>query len=124
MARFMQLNLIEHRPWEDWVSVILGVLVLLAPFAVYDQVTNPAMFNGLAIGVVILAITLFEAIERIRMEEVIEFAAGLWLMVSVFIIDYGMAGQLRLWHFILGALVAGLAAFEFWQDSRTASKAE
>ncbi|MBI2717460.1 MAG: SPW repeat protein [Rhizobiales bacterium] len=113
----MQLQLTTHRPWEDWLVTILGILVLAAPITVFREASGPALFNGLAVGVVILAMVLFEAMNRLRLEEIVQFAAGVWLMISVFVIDYGLAGQLRIWHFILGALVAILAAFEFWQDS-------
>ena len=49
-----------------------------------------------------------------RWEEVAEFVCGLWLIASPF--DYAGSGALTIWHFILGVLVALLAAFEFWQD--------
>ena len=124
MARSMQMQIAEHRPWENWLSTVLGAVVLLSPLAVYNQVTNHVIYNGVAVGVVILAITLFEFIDRIRFQEAIKFIAGAWLMASVYILDYGAMSQLRLWHLVLGALVAVLAAFEFWQDSQVAPKAD
>ena len=41
---------------------------------------------------------------------------GIWLIVSPFIFDYAGADPLRSWHFVLGGLVAALAALELWQD--------
>jgi hypothetical protein len=40
----------------------------------------------------------------------------LWLIVSPFTLGYAEAGALRYWHFVLGAVVALLAALELWQD--------
>lgn len=77
----------------------------------------PVMVSVLASAVVILALSLFEVMMAGRWEEVIEFFVGLWLTVSVFVLDYGMASQLRIWHFVFGTLVALMAAIEFWQDS-------
>jgi len=124
MASSMQSHVIEHRAWENWLSIVLGAVVLLVPIAMYSEATFPAIYNGAAVGVVVVAITLFEFIDRIRLQEAIKFVAGAWLMVSVFVIDYGMIVQLRLWHFVLGALIAVLAAFEFWQDSHSALEAK
>jgi membrane protein YdbS with pleckstrin-like domain len=66
---------------------------------------------------VVLAVSLFEIMMAVRWEEIIQFALGLWLAVSIFVLDYGAAGQLCVWHFVIGALVALVAAIEFWQDS-------
>jgi len=124
MASSMQSQVIEHRAWENWLSIVLGAVVLLVPIAMYSEATFPAIYNGAAVGVVVVAITLFEFIDRIRLQEAIKFVAGVWLTASVFIIDYGMIAQLRIWHFVLGVLIAVLAAFEFWQDSQSAEKAK
>jgi membrane protein YdbS with pleckstrin-like domain len=50
-------------------------------------------------------------------EQVIEFFLGLWLAISVFVLDYGIAADLRVWHFVISALVALMAAIEFWLHS-------
>lgn len=115
MARLNVLKI--HQGWEDIFSAVLGVLLLLSPVIVQGQMPPSVMFSVLAVGVVVLAVTLFEIMMSGRWEEVIQFALGLWLAISVFVLDYGAAGQLRIWHFAIGALVAIMAAWEFWQDS-------
>ena len=117
MARFMQLHLADHRSWEDWLFVILGALIILSPAIAINEAGVPALISGLAAGVVILAMTLFEAMNRMRLQEIVQFLAGVWLMASGYVIDYGLADRLRMVQFVLGAVVAILAAFEFWQDS-------
>jgi hypothetical protein len=111
------LQLAKHRSWEDWLSIAFGVLILISPAAMFSVVPAPVLYNALACGVVLLGVTLFEIMNRERWEEALYFVVGVWLAVSVFLIDYGAASPLRIWHFALGALVAVLAAFEFWQDS-------
>jgi hypothetical protein len=49
-------------------------------------------------------------------EEIINAICGLWLIVSPLIFGYSAAGQLRFWHFGLGALVTIIALVELWQD--------
>ena len=120
MARFIvpKLNVLKvHRSWEDWVSAGLGVLLLLTLAALQGQVPLPVMYSVLAVGVALLALSLSEIMMVGRWEEVIQFGLGLWLALSVFVLDYGAVGQLRIGHFVIGALVAIMAAFEFWQDS-------
>ena len=77
----------------------------------------PVMFSVLIAGIAVLAVSLFEIMMAGRWVEVIQFFLGLWLAVSVFVLDYGIAFDLRAPHFGIGALVALLAALEFWQDS-------
>ena len=106
-----------HRSWEDLFSAALGVLLLVSPILVEGDMPPPVMFSVLIAGIVILAVSLFEIMMAGRWEEVIQFALGVWLAVSVFVLDYGIAFELRALHFAIGALVAFMAAFEFWQDS-------
>ncbi len=120
MARFFfpKLDVLKtHRGWEDWVSVVLGGLLLLTPALVPGEMPPPVLFSALFVGVVIMAMALFEIMLKGRWEEIIQFVLGVWLAVSVLILDYGIASEMRALHFAIGALVALLAAFEFWQDS-------
>ena len=106
-----------HQSWEDLFSAALGVLLLVSPIMVQGEMPPPVMFSVLSAGIVILAVSLFEIMMAGRWEEIIQFFLGLWLAVSAFVLDYGATGQLRIGHFVIGALVAIMAAFEFWQDS-------
>jgi hypothetical protein len=84
---------------------------------VQGEVPPPVLFSALAVGVVIMAMALFEIMLKGRWEEIIQFALGVWLAVSVFVLDYSIASELRALHFAIGALVALMAAFELWQNS-------
>lgn len=119
MAKLLaNLNVFKvHRSWEDLFSAALGVLLLVSPILVQGEMPPPVMFSVLSAGIVVLAVSLFEIMMPGRWEEIIQFVLGVWLSASVFVLDYGAAGQLRVWHFVIGALVALMAAIEFWQDS-------
>ncbi len=119
MAKLLSnLNVLKtHRSWEDLFSAALGVLLLVSPILVQGDMPPPVMFSVLIAGIVILAVSLFEIMMAGRWEEVIQFFLGLWLVVSVFVLDYSTIIELRALHFAIGALVALMAAFEFWQDS-------
>jgi hypothetical protein len=64
----------------------------------------------------VIALAELELVALQRWEEIGEMLCGLWLIVSPFALGYADAGNLRFWHFGLGALVALLGAIELWQD--------
>jgi len=133
MARIDFLK--SHRTWEDYVGIFFGVLIAMTPLiagettdhvahnsfleTLIGKTTNHAVtLNSMVVGILVLALASFELVHLRRSEEVVEFLCGGWLIASPFVFAYAEAGQLRWWHFSLGALVAILALFELWQDWR------
>jgi ABC-type branched-subunit amino acid transport system permease subunit len=111
-----------HRPWEDWVSMLLGVLIGFSPWFAGQQ-DNPAInWNAVLVGVLVLAFAELEYISLQRWEEAGEMVLGFWLMASPFTFGYAEAGTLRYWHFLFGAMVVVLAILELWQDWRLSDK--
>lgn len=108
----------SHRTWEDYVGIALGVLIGLTPQITGETASQAVVLNALAVGILVLVLACFELVHLRRAEEVEELLCGGWLVASPFLFGYAQAGQLRWWHFGLGALVAILAIFEFWQDWR------
>lgn len=106
----------EHRTWEDYVGIFLGVLIGLTPHIAGETADQAVTLNAMMVGVLILVLASFELVYLHRSQEIAEFLCGGWLMASPFVFGYAGAGQLRWWHFCLGALVALLAALEYWQD--------
>jgi ABC-type branched-subunit amino acid transport system permease subunit len=111
-----------HRPWEDWVSMLLGVLIGFSPWFAGQQ-DNPAInWNAVLVGVLVLAFAELEYISLQRWEEAGEMVLGFWLMASPFTFGYAETGTLRYWHFLFGAMVVVLAILELWQDWRLSDK--
>ena len=111
-----------HRPWEDWVSMLLGVLIGLSPWFA-DQQNNPVIaWNAALVGILVLALALLEHVSLQRWEEAGEIVLGLWLSVSPYSFGYAEAGTLRYWHFLFGAIVVVLAILELWQDWKLSEK--
>ena len=105
-----------HRTWEDWVGIVLGLLIVLSPMLAGQQDNQVMMWNAMLIGVLVLALAAFELVDLHRWEEVGEIACGLWLIASPYAFGYADAGTLQYWHFGMGAVVVLLAAMELWQD--------
>jgi SPW repeat len=107
-------GLIEHRRWEDIVTMILGVAILVSPMF-GDTAGNTTMVATTAIvGAAIVVLGALEQIFLRRWEEFLTLLLGVWMMSSPFVLEY--AGTLRNWHIALGAAVAVLALLEIWQD--------
>jgi hypothetical protein len=118
MFNVPNLNVLKvHRGWEDWLLIGLGGVLLLSPVLVLGEMPPPVLYSALSVGAVVMIMALFEITLKGRWEEIIQFVLGIWVAASVFVLDFGIASDLRAVHFVIGALVAVMAAFEFWQDS-------
>lgn len=105
----------EHRTWEDWTGIGLGILIGLSPWIAGPVDDQRVLFITAALGLVVMMLAQFELVSLHRSLEVAELACGLALIALPFILGYAASGQLRVWHFVLGALVAALALLELWQ---------
>ena len=106
--------LTEHRGWEDVCSAFLGVLIVLSPALAGAEASVALTISAGLAGVIVLMLAVLELMSLERWEEVLELAAGLWLVMSPLVLGYD--GTLRVVHYVLGGLVAVLALFELWQD--------
>ena len=105
-----------HRSWEDLASMLLAVLIGFSPWLAGQHQDQAVIWNAFLIGAVVLGLAQLEYVSLQRWEEIGGTACGLWLMASPFVFGYAEAGELRYWHFILGAIVTLLAVLELWQD--------
>lgn len=106
-----------HRTWEDWFGMLLGLAIALSPWVAGDaHVGRIAVWNTVAIGVLIFFIAELEYVVLQRWEETAQLLLGLWLIASPYVFYYSTGGSLRFWHSTLGGLVILLAALELWQD--------
>ena len=111
-----------HRTWEDWVGMLLGVLIGFSPWLAEQQGDLAVNWNAVLVGALVLVLAQLEYVSLQRWEEVGEIALGLWLIGSPFTFGYAEAGPLRYWHFVLGAIIALIATWELWQDWRLSDK--
>ena len=111
-----------HRTWEDWLGMMLGVLIVLSPWFPTQASQEIAadrgyvILNTFAVGMIILCLGQLEYVALQRWEEVAEIVLGLWLIASPYIFGYSGDGLLVFWHSSLGGLVVLLAALQLWQD--------
>ena len=112
----MPIRRFAHRTWEDWLSMLLGLLTGLSPWISGQMGTQTMMFNAIVVGALIFFIGELEFANLHRWQEGGQIALGSWLGASPFIFGYAANGSLRFWHYALAAMVVGLAVLELWQD--------
>ena len=105
------------RQWQDWLSWILGIWLLLSPWALMFDSETTAMRNAVLVGALIIAAEVFELSVFRDWEEWINVALGAWLIVSPWTLGIVSAAA-KANSIIVGALVLGLAAYEIWEMGR------
>ncbi|MGY4479106.1 SPW repeat protein [Bradyrhizobium sp. USDA 3364] len=111
-----------HRSWEDWLGMLLGVLIMVSPWFpmqvsdVVDVERSHLVLNSFVVGMLVLGLAQLEYVALHRWEEVASILLGLWLIASPNIFGYSEDKTLQLWHILLGALVALIGALQLWQD--------
>ncbi|MGE5165202.1 MAG: SPW repeat protein [Sphingobacteriales bacterium] len=111
-----------HRSWEDWVGMLIGVLIGISPWLAEQQSDQAVMWNAILVGALVLLLAQLEYVSLQRWEETGEILLGLWLIAAPFTFGYVEAGLLRYWHFVLGAITVLLASWELWQDWKLSDK--
>jgi hypothetical protein len=121
MSDFRFFN--THRTWEDWLGMLLGVLIMVSPWvptqadhALGDANRNYVILNTFTVGILVFGLAQLQYVSLRRWEEVAEIVVGLWLIASPLIFGYSGAGLLRFSHSSLGGVVVLLAALQLWQD--------
>lgn len=115
--RMSRMGLMEHRRWEDILSMVLGLVIMVSPmFRFFGDAGGNRTVIGITalVGAAIIVLSGLEQLSLRRWEEFLVFIAGIWMVISPFVLNY--AGTLRTWHIVLGAAVALLALLEIWQD--------
>ena len=121
MSDFRFFN--THRTWEDWLGMLLGVLIVVSPWfpsqanhEVIDADRSYVILNTFVVGMIVFGLAQLEYVALRRWEEVAGILVGLWLIASPYIFGYHGDGMLRFYHSTLGSLVLLLAALQLWQD--------
>ena len=121
MSDFRFFN--THRTWEDWLGMLLGVLIVVSPWfpsqashEIIDADRSYVILNTFVVGMIVFGLAQLEYVALRRWEEVAGILVGLWLIASPYIFGYHGDGMLRFYHSTLGGLVLLLAALQLWQD--------
>ncbi len=109
------------KQWEDWTSWVLGLWLLLSPWALFFDDEPRALENALAVGALVIIAEIVELSIFRDWEEWINVALGAWLAVSPWTL--GIAHVTARWNFlIVGTLVIALALYEIREMQAAAAQ--
>ena len=74
------------KQWEDWASWVLGLWLLLSPWALFFDQETIALQNALAIGALIIVAEIVELSVFRDWEEWINVLLGAWLILCSWIL--------------------------------------
>ena len=114
--------------WQDPINALLGVWVVLSPWALSFQDSRAALVNAVVIGLALVAGGLGAIFVPRAWEEWTEGVLGLWLMASPWILGFSMMRNAMLSAMVSGVVVLALALwtlmtdkdYSHWMHHRTA----
>ena len=96
-------------------NIILGAVLFLSPWFLGFRAENGATWNAWITGGVIAVIALMAALQTYDWEEGVNLLAGLWALVSPWVLGFSGVSYAMWTHVAVGAIVAVLAAGELWR---------
>lgn len=110
-SRFLR----EHRAWEDWVVIALGMAIVLAPWVTKETSNQAALINAALVGFALMMLAELDLVHFRRWVVLGQLACGTWAAFSPLAFGYAGSGQLRFWHMLSGSLALLLSVLELWQ---------
>jgi hypothetical protein len=109
-------TMMKLRHWQDPVNVVLGAWLILSPWALGFQGETAPMVNAVVVGMALAAAALGAIFVPRAWEEWTEFALGLWLIVSPWVLGFTALRDAMLSTGITGIIIAALAAWVLLAD--------
>jgi hypothetical protein len=92
--------------WQDWLTFVLGIWLLVSPsFYSTSYTLNAMTYNTLIMGVVVLIISGAAIANYQPWEEWLETLVGVWLIVSPFALGFTDMTFAMTNHIVVGAVV-------------------
>jgi SPW repeat len=103
------------KQWQDWASWVLGIWLLISPWALRFSLDETATRNAVIVGFLIVFTEVVELSIFRDWEEWINVVLGAWLLTSPFAL--GISEPAAMADFlIVGVLVLALALYEIRSD--------
>lgn len=114
MASTWEQTLAKNRP-QDWINLILGICLFVAPWAFSFTQVSSAAWNAWAVGVAVVALTVAAMAAFAEWEEWLAGALGVWLIVSPWVIQFATTSAALWTHVVIGVLILAAAAWAIWE---------
>lgn len=95
--------------WRDVLNVLLGIWILVSPWALGFAAEQTAAWNAFVVGVIIAVAALATLVNFHKWEEWLNVVLAVWLIVSPWALGVSALTALVWNQVILGLIVGGLA---------------
>ena len=106
----------QAKHWQDPVSAVIGAWLIVSPWVLGFQGEVVAMVNAVVIGVALIAVALGAVLVPSAWEEWTEFALGLWLIASPWLLGFATLREAGPSAVIAGTVAAAFALWILWTD--------
>ena len=98
----------------DLVNVVLGLCLVLAPWALGFSSEIAATWNARIVGAAIALVALGALFAFREWEEWVNFALGVWAILAPWLLGFATVAAAMYAHVIIGLIVGVLAALDLW----------
>jgi hypothetical protein len=106
----------QLKHWQDPVSALLGVWLIVAPWLLGFQSDSTVMSNHVVVGIALTAVALGAVFLPQAWEEWTEVALGVWLAVSPWVLKFTTLEAARTNAVLVGVAVLVLALWVLLSD--------
>lgn len=106
----------QFKHWQDPLNALLGVWVLVSPWALGYQETTMAMANAVVVGLALIAAALGAIFVPRAWEEWTEVGLGAWLVIAPWVLGFSMLYQATLSAVVTGLAIVALALWTLLTD--------
>lgn len=105
-----------EKHWQDWVMLALGAWLFISPFALqYGNLTGIAAVNSYVLGTCVMALAGWALYQPRMWEEGVDFALGVWIFLSPFVLGFSADEVARWNHAAVGILIGANATWTWLQ---------
>ena len=97
--------------WQDPINAILGIWLIISPWALGFSGETAAMTNFVIVGILLLLVSLAATYAAKPWEEWAEFVLGIWMLISPWIVRYSTVSSAKTDAVVIGIVTLILG---FW----------
>ena len=106
--------MMEDRKPQDWINLVLAVLLFISPWVIGFVATATAAWNAWIVAVILGAFAIAALSVFAEWEEWINVIAGVWLIVSPWLLGFAADVSAMWTHVIIGVLAVAVSGWAVW----------
>ena len=102
-----------------WVTGILGILLIIAPFVLGYRTDSPALWSNVILGIIVLLVSAWKGFrpDQTRWEYWVAAIMGILAIIAPFVLGFSIMVSALWASVILGLIVLILAGYEVYEMS-------